>query len=113
MFIYALPLCYNGDIMEKEYLYGEKYLDKENVDVLIDIAYIRGLQDMKDAILLFCQEIYDKNMKASKIWEALDEFLKSIDRDILVYKEAIMKIKFPETWISNIPKIKEKITTNH
>jgi len=90
-------------------LYEKEYMDEENVAALVDDAYIQGLQDMKDAILLFCREIYSKNMKASQIWEALNEFLKSIDKDILEYKEMIIKAKFPETWIYGIPKIKERI----
>ncbi len=91
-------------------LYEREYADPEGITALIDDAYIQGLQDMKDAILLFCREIYNKNMKASQIWNALDEFLKNIDKDILSYKEMVMKAKFSETWLCGIPKIKEKIS---
>jgi len=91
-------------------LYEEKYLDGEYVAALMDIAYIRGVQDMKDAIILFSQKIYDKNMKASQIWEALGEFVDSIERDLLWHKKVIMKTKFPETWNRSIREIKEKIS---
>ncbi len=86
-------------------VYEGEFGDREYLDALLDDAYIRGLQDMKDAFLLFCSEIYDKNMEASKIWNALDKFLKSMDKEILNLKEHIIKTKFPETWINHIPKI--------
>jgi len=91
-------------------LYEREYLEGEYVATLMDIAYIRGVQDMKDAIILFSREIYDKNMKASQIWEALDEFVKSIEEDLFRHKEMIMKTKFPETWFGGIQWIKEKIS---
>ena len=73
-------------------------LNAESVEVLMNDAYIQGLEDMKDTLLFFCSSIGISDMDATQIRDALTKFIKRMESEIREYKDEIIECKFPSVF---------------
>jgi len=103
MFIYTLPLCYNGDIMVFREISGRRDIIDEEIERYENEAYLNGLQDARDAMILMIQKIEEE--LPEKVKDALYEFISYLSTDIQQYRYLLLKEKLFETigWIDKYP----------